>query len=215
MAGVPRPIRECSLAEIQSWDVGARFPHGPLSGPYRVPLLRDVLTRFPDVVINVDIKQHEMEVVRAVLELIERHGATERVVLNSFDAEIISYVRRIHYPGETGVSVQDLLRLRFLPEFVLRRHVIAGDALQLPLHGARGKGVRRWIGTRVRFDGARFIHRAHAAGLRLDYWVVNDPREALRLLELGADGIMTDDPAAVRDVFYDFSARGGRTLKKR
>jgi glycerophosphoryl diester phosphodiesterase len=45
---------------------------------------------------------------------------------------------------------------------------------------------RRWV-----------IERAHAAGLRVDYWVVNEPVRAAALLALGADGIVTDDPAAI------------------
>jgi glycerophosphoryl diester phosphodiesterase len=38
-------------------------------------------------------------------------------------------------------------------------------------------------------------------GIRVDFWTINDPAEARRLLELGADGIMTDDPAAIAPVF--------------
>ena len=214
MAGENRAVAQCTYAEIQQWDVGRGFPHGtPLEpGPYRAPLFREVLENFPDTTINIDIKQHKAGVVRDVLDLIEAHGATGRVVINSFDAEIIAHVRRFGYAGETGVSVSDLLRLRFYPEWWLRRRVIAGDALQLPLHGEGKRGLRRLIGRRLRFDGARLISRAHAAGLRIDYWVVNDPDEARRVLELGADGVMTDDPAALREVFYDYARRSGRPI---
>ncbi|MEQ9367215.1 MAG: glycerophosphodiester phosphodiesterase family protein, partial [Leptospirales bacterium] len=214
MAGVDRRVAECTYAEIQKWNVGERFSFGSLDRAYEAPLFRDVLESFPNTTINVDIKQHEIDVVRDVLKLIQDCGAVERVVLNSFDAEIIKYVRRLGYPGETGVSVQDLMRLRFLPEFLLRRRVIEGDALQLPLHGEGGNGLRRWIGRRVRFDGPVMIRRAHAAGLRLDYWVVNDPDEARRILELGADGVMTDEPDKIRDVFYEFAARSDRNVHK-
>ncbi len=207
MAGVDRRVAECTCAEIQSWDVGRGFLFGELKRSYQAPLFRDVLESFPNTVINVDIKQHDLEVVRDVLDLIAERDARERVVLNSFDAEVIHHVRQLDYPGETGVSVQDLMRLRFLPEFLLRRKFIAGNALQLPLHGEGGRGLRRWIGRRVRFDGPRLIRRAHMAGLRLDYWVVNDPEEARRMLELGADGIMTDVPDQIRDVFLEFQER--------
>ena len=50
-------------------------------------------------------------------------------------------------------------------------------------------------------DRAAFIAKCHSLGLRVDFWTVDDPDEARRLLELGADGIMTNDPAAVRPVF--------------
>jgi glycerophosphoryl diester phosphodiesterase len=48
---------------------------------------------------------------------------------------------------------------------------------------------RRWV-----------IERARAVGLRVDYWVVNDPQRAQALLALGADGIVTDDPARLAPV---------------
>jgi glycerophosphoryl diester phosphodiesterase len=45
------------------------------------------------------------------------------------------------------------------------------------------------------------IEKCHRVGLRVDYWTVNDPDEARALLALGADGIMTDDVAAIAPVF--------------
>jgi glycerophosphoryl diester phosphodiesterase len=33
--------------------------------------------------------------------------------------------------------------------------------------------------------------------LRVDYWTVNEPALASSLAALGADGIMTDDPAVI------------------
>jgi glycerophosphoryl diester phosphodiesterase len=53
----------------------------------------------------------------------------------------------------------------------------------------------------IRFDRPAFLAKCHSLGLRVDYWVVDDPAEAKRLLDLGADGIMTNDPAAIRPVF--------------
>ena len=53
----------------------------------------------------------------------------------------------------------------------------------------------------LRFDRKPFIAKCHSVGLRVDYWVVDDRAEAARLLELGADGIMTNDPAAIRPLF--------------
>jgi glycerophosphoryl diester phosphodiesterase len=37
----------------------------------------------------------------------------------------------------------------------------------------------------------------------VDYWVVDDPEEARRLLGLGATGIMSDDPARIAPVFKE------------
>jgi glycerophosphoryl diester phosphodiesterase len=47
----------------------------------------------------------------------------------------------------------------------------------------------------------RFIDTCHALGIRVDYWVINDPIEAEVLVDRGADGIMTDDPAGIAPAF--------------
>ena len=54
----------------------------------------------------------------------------------------------------------------------------------------------------LRFDRAPFIAKCHSVGLRVDYWVIDDASEAARLLELGADGIMTNDPAKIAGLFH-------------
>jgi len=41
------------------------------------------------------------------------------------------------------------------------------------------------------------LEKLRQLGLRVDYWTINDPNEARRLVALGADGIMTDDPARI------------------
>ena len=49
----------------------------------------------------------------------------------------------------------------------------------------------------------RFIATAHAAGLEVHVWTIDDPGEMRRLLTLGVDGIMTDRPDLLRDVLRE------------
>jgi glycerophosphoryl diester phosphodiesterase len=49
------------------------------------------------------------------------------------------------------------------------------------------------------------ISRAHVLGLQIHAWTVNDRPAMERLLDLGVDGIMTDETVMLREVL---SARG-------
>jgi len=69
---------------------------------------------------------------------------------------------------------------------------VAGNSAHIPV-----------VHSGIRLDGRSFVARCRALGLRVDYWVVDDPEEARRLLDLGATGIMSDDPARIAPVFAD------------
>jgi glycerophosphoryl diester phosphodiesterase len=53
----------------------------------------------------------------------------------------------------------------------------------------------------VTFASQSAIDRLHSLGVRVDFWTIDDPAEASRLLAMGADGIMTDDVRAVASAF--------------
>jgi glycerophosphoryl diester phosphodiesterase len=203
-AGSPVAIRLATLAELRRCDVGWGFVDRDGRRPFagsgaRVPTLDEVLDAFPGVPINVDVKQRAPAMVAPLLDLLRRRGAEQRVLVTSFDGAVLRAVRAAGYPGRTGLSLTEVLRLYAAPLRALRALPLGGGAAQLP---PRARGLR--------LDTPGFIGKCHALGLRVDYWTINDPAEAERLLQAGADGIMTDDPAAIAPVFARWRAtRGG------
>lgn len=51
----------------------------------------------------------------------------------------------------------------------------------------------------------RFIRRARSAGKQVFVWTVNDPVSMSRMMSLGVDGIITDEPEMARNVLADRS----------
>lgn len=144
-----------------------------------VPSMEELVREFPGVTINVDLKADVPELAVGTLR---RLGAERQVTLASFRSSTLRRVRALGYGGDTGLGRSEVARLLSLPVRV-QRGLLAppGRYAQLPVTLAQ----------------PRVVERCHALGLRVDYWTVNDPAEALRLVELGADGIMTDDPATI------------------
>jgi len=203
-------VRDKTLGALRSLDAGHRFaPGGTLDRktaedavterPYRgwgvrIPTLREVFEEFPQMTVNLDIKEDAPGIEEAVLEDIDRAGARDRVLVASQEGEVISRFRRLSgadgYRVPTAASKWEVARFRALSMLRLEGLVDPPyDALQIPTE----YGV-------VRFATRRFVEAAHARGVRVDVWTVDDPNEMARLLDLGTDSIMTNRPGELRQV---------------
>ena len=200
-------VREMSLAELQSLDAGFRFtPGGSATYPYRgkgvrVPELREVLREFPDLAVNVDIKEARPGVEEAVLRVIEGVGAEDRTLVVSEHTPVIGRFRRLSGGRiRTGASRGESRLFYYLSglhlEGLLRP---AYAALQVPV----------WHGERELVT-PRFLAAAHGVGVRVDVWTIDEPAEMRRLLDLGVDVVMTNRPGVLAGVLR---GRGLYTLE--
>ena len=189
LAGVSEQICAVGLDQVKRWDV-ATTGFRDLD-PHCVPTLEEVLETFPGVPMSIDLKPDDPNAVPPLLEVVARHDADDRVTLASFSTRVVHRIRRLGYPGRTTLSKTEVTMLRFLPAALAKRFV-KGDAAHIPV-----------VHSGIRLDGRRFIARCLSLGLRVEYWVVDDPDEAGRLLDLGATGIMSDDPALIAPVFRE------------
>jgi glycerophosphoryl diester phosphodiesterase len=190
MANVLGAIRDSRLAEVRGWDAGWGFVDDAggrifAGRGYRVPTLEEALVELDGVHFNIDVKPSDPEVVPALLALLRRLRAQDRVRLASFSAKVMGRIRALGYEGETALTTGEVLRA--VARLPMER---CGNAAQVPLR----------VGP-LALDTAAVIERFHRRGLRVDFWTVNDPETARRLLALGADGIVTDDPARLAPLF--------------
>jgi glycerophosphoryl diester phosphodiesterase len=140
---------------------------------------------------NVDVKAEPA--LRPTLDLIERMGAWDRVCVGSFSEARVLRAQRLAGPRlATSFGTRGVLNLRLrswgLPAAVRRSAVAA----QVP-EAQSGVPV----------VDHRFVRAAHARGLHVHVWTVNEPQRMHRLLDLGVDGIMTDHIDTLRKVMEE------------
>jgi glycerophosphoryl diester phosphodiesterase len=187
-ASVDRAVADQTLTELARWNVGFGFRDrqgAPVEGAFRIPRFVEVLEAFPGVRFNVDLKRHDRRMAEEAVSVVRRLAAEERVLLTSFDEATVRAVRSLGYRGPTGLAQREVLRALALPRSAPRWLRPAGQRVQIPV----GVGPLRLATENV-------VDRLHVLGYAVDFWVVDDTAEARRLEGLGADGVMTDDPAA-------------------
>jgi glycerophosphoryl diester phosphodiesterase len=165
--------------------------HVRVAGREPVPLFEELLETFPDVRWNVDVKAEQA--LSPFLDLLGRTGSWDRVCLGSFSEARVVRAQRLAGPRlATSYGTRGVLNLRLrswgLPAAVRRSAVAA----QVPE-----------VQSGIRVVDRRFVRAAHARGLQVHVWTVNDADRMHRLLDLGVDGIMTDHIDTLRKVMED------------
>ncbi|HKO46389.1 MAG TPA: glycerophosphodiester phosphodiesterase family protein [Polyangiaceae bacterium] len=190
MTGVARALRSATLAEIQSWDAGYGFVDAQGGRPfqrqgYRIPSLHELLSDLPAVRLNVDLKSEEPALVDRFIATVREHQAEDRVIAASFFRSALSYLRRAGWRGESSLSRAEFLYWGLVPSCLQRGKPVATRA-QIPTHAGP-----------LQLATQRKLQKLRKLGLGVDYWTINDANEARRLVALGVDGIMTDNPAGI------------------
>lgn len=163
----------------------------------------DVLEKFPQLVLNIDSK--EWQVIRHLVREIKIHDAQERISLSSFSEMRLKVLRRL-LPGVTsslGEGALVLLVLAAHLPFPLQNILcwfVPGnkqkvEAVQVPV-AAYG----------IKIITPAFIRLCHQRGLAVHVWTINEEVEMRRLLELGIDALITDEPSRARRVIEEFWA---------
>jgi glycerophosphoryl diester phosphodiesterase len=172
-------------------------PPPPGYGPedFQIPTLRDVLAAFPDVLINIDIKRTHPETApyeRALADELRAAGRGDDTMVASFlHAALGAFVAAdgdvstAATPDEVAAFWSAVHEDAAMPDLAHRR------ALQVPA---------TFAGTTV--VTAAFVTAAHACGLAVHVWTINDAATVGQLLALGVDGVVTDRPRALADVVH-------------
>lgn len=191
-------LESLSWSEVQhldaghgfSPDEGQTFPER--GGPHRIPLLEEVFDRFPHARINLELKASDPMLAADTLALIREHDREERTLVAGAEDETLALLRaeidRTGIAPAVGASVGDVLA------FV--RSALDGKA---PPAGPMVLQVPPDFGGQPLVTEA-FVAHAHAHGLFVHVWTINDTTEMARLLDLNVDAVMSDFPGRLRAV---------------
>lgn len=179
------------IADLTWERVGA----ARIAGTETIPTLTGLLDAFPGHRFNIDAKSDD--VVVPLVAVLHEHDALDRVCLAAFSDDRLQRIRSLVGPSVcTAASPKEVATLVVATRTIgSRRGVRPFQCLQVPV---RHKGVE------VVTSG--FVGQAHADGVQVHVWTVNDPAEMHRLLDLGVDGIITDLPSVLRGVLVERGA---------
>jgi glycerophosphoryl diester phosphodiesterase len=191
-------ITSMTLSELKELDAGYRFtPDGGKTFPFRgkgitIPTFREVLEAFPSTPMNIEIKVDDPVLTAKFLALLEHFSRfTDVTVLVLIAAEkdrLANRVRASEPRAVTGHSYWEVARFLLLSRLRLARFFTPrGPALQVP-------DRNKWF----RVTTPTFIRAAHALGLEVHVWTINEESEMRRLLTMGADALFTDFPGRMR-----------------
>jgi len=168
-------ISELPWSEVSTAMVDGRAP---------IPLLEDLLGTWPELRVNIDCKTDGT--VEALVASLRRTNSLDRVCVGAFSDRRLTRLRAaLGADLCTSLGPAAVAHLRYG-----RPRSGAGDAAQVP--------VRQGPLTVV---NEAFVTKAHDRGIKVHVWTIDDAEEMHRLLDLAVDGIMTDRPATLREVF--------------
>jgi glycerophosphoryl diester phosphodiesterase len=170
------PWREVSAARV--------------GGTASIPLLEDVLGTFPELRFNIDLK--DAGTIEPLAGVLRRTQAWGRVCISSFSGRrLLAGQRSFDHPVCLAVTPAAILAVKYLG------HPGRALAERLARSGTQCAQVPPQIATR------EFISRSHQLGLQVHVWTLNTRAAIERALDLGADGVMTDEVELLRDILTE------------
>lgn len=167
---------------------------------FTIPTLRQVLEAFPDTFINIEIKNHAPDTtpyVQELADLLTEFRRTDDVIVVSFLDHAVEHFKAIAPDVHTATATGETATF--------------WSTAQGPVPGAPNPRYQA-LQVPMEYEGLTvvtrdFVSRAHANGLAVHVWTINDVDTMRWLIEIGVDGIMTDRPTVLEELLAGYDVR--------
>ena len=176
LAGVDLKVWNATMADLASIDIGSSFD--PAYAAERTPTLRDVLLAArgkSKVMIELKYYGHDVDLENRVARIVEETGMTDQIAVMSLKLPMVEKMRGLRPGWRTGILAAGAV----------------GDLSKLDTD---------YIAVNTGQVSVGLIKRTKAAGKQLYVWTVDDPVTMSRMISMGVDGLISNQPALARQV---------------
>ena len=176
-AGVKKNVWDMTLKQIEKLDAGASF-HKKFRGE-KIPEFTEVLKFCKGRLdLNIEIKYNGKNkgIVNKVVRAIKENHFEDHCVVTSMNYQFLKQIKKI------------------APE------IRTGYIMTMTYGGVQGMEAADFFSVKHTYVDEKFVTQAHALGKEVHVWTVTYKGDAKRMLDIGADNIITDDPIMVRKV---------------
>ena len=219
-------IYDLSYDEILNYDVGyinkvskygRRFLNQKSLPDQKIPKLSEIfdlinLTNIKDLVLNLEVKSTPIEdgltpppdeMVKIIMNDIEKSNLTENIIVSSFDWRILKEFKiqapelvrgYLSYQQNAGVKISNTI-YKNSPWMDL---TLSFNEFELP-------NLIKEIGGKVwcpfyKDITKKNVEMAHDKDLYVNVWTVNEEHSFMKMIDYGVDGIITDYPLELKKV---------------
>ena len=179
LAGVNIKVWEGSLKELKEIDIGSWFD--PEFSSERIPTLAEVLEEVRGksrLLIELKYYGHARQLEQRVVDIVEQAGMVDQVAIMSLKHEGIKKFKTLRPEWRTGLLLTKAI----------------GNLSKLDVD---------FLAVNTAMATSGFIRRTQSTGKQVYVWTVNDQVSMSRMMSLGVDGIITDEPELTRNVLTE------------
>jgi glycerophosphoryl diester phosphodiesterase len=177
-------VVDLTLSELKRLDIGSWF--APSFAGQKIVTAEEFIGKVPPpFLMNLEIKAASPQ---KVVDLIQKKGIADRIVVSSFDHILLKKVRSLHPTLPIGYLVNREPLKKILQE--ARRL----EAVSINIASKQVTADR--------------IENAHREKLKVYVYTVNDPAQMASFIEMGVDGLFTNYPDRLAELLNKIGGRG-------